>query len=305
MSEIDRDDLLLICVNYQSDTQSRKFIEHFFSDLKETKQERDVNVVLVANGAPSLTDDRFANLALKFPNLMIVNSVDNLGYFGGAAKGFEAFMTARGTSARIPKWVIVSNTDIVLSGLVSSLRNLLPNTTRGAGVIAPSIISELDTFDQNPYMTDRPSVWKMHGYKWIFRFLPVSKTYHYLSHFKKILKQHLPFLFKKQNYELGSNPSEAIYAAHGAFLIFAREYFEKGGSLKYPSFLFGEEIFVAEQVAKLHLKILYLPQLRVLHSEHITTGLVPNRQLLRYLGRSSAFCANHYFPLPWHSDRTN
>jgi len=65
--------------------------------------------------------------------------------------------------------------------------------------------------------------------------------------------------------------SEVVYAPHGAFMIFAREYFERGGTLDVGAFLFAEEGFVAETCRKLGLDVLYDPTIEVLHDEHVST----------------------------------
>jgi GT2 family glycosyltransferase len=67
-----------------------------------------------------------------------------------------------------------------------------------------------------------------------------------------------------------------IYAPHGAFIIFSRQYFLRGGSFKHPSFLYGEEITVAENCKKFGFQVLYDPGFRVLHFEHGSHGWIKN-----------------------------
>ncbi|MNZ11427.1 hypothetical protein D3C78_282910 [compost metagenome] len=65
-----------------------------------------------------------------------------------------------------------------------------------------------------------------------------------------------------------------MYGAHGSFMIFSRNYFRLGADVDYPRFLFGEEVFVAEQLRTHNLHIEHLPQLRIFDKEHASTSKV-------------------------------
>ena len=52
-------------------------------------------------------------------------------------------------------------------------------------------------------------------------------------------------------------------------MLFASSYFDKGGTLNYPSFLFGEELFVAEQARQLNLTTVFEPSLKIEHQQHV------------------------------------
>ena len=81
------------------------------------------------------------------------------------------------------------------------------------------------------------------------------------------------------------------------FLIFSSEYFRAGGSLDFPGFLFGEEVYLAETLRKLGLDAVYEPSLEVVHQEHKSTRLVKSRKMAREVASSAAYCADTYFPL--------
>jgi GT2 family glycosyltransferase len=100
----------------------------------------------------------------------------------------------------------------------------------------------------------------------------------------------------KPAFSPGDEGVRTIYAPQGSCLVFSRRYFEQGGSLEYPAFLFGEEIFVAETVLRLGLQVVYDPRLRVWHDEHASTGRLRSRKLARYVGQSAAYLADTFFP---------
>ena len=86
-----------------------------------------------------------------------------------------------------------------------------------------------------------------------------------------------------------------IYAPHGSFIIFTKFYFLNGGNLKYPCFLFNEEVFVAETVLKLNLKVIYDNQLIVYDNEHVSTGTFRSKIIANYVAISSKYVAEEYF----------
>ena len=86
-----------------------------------------------------------------------------------------------------------------------------------------------------------------------------------------------------------------IYAAHGSLFVFHRSYFDMGGDLSHGTFLFGEEIFVAETILRLGLTILYDPRFCVVHKEHLTTGQLPSRKVASFARDSSKFCSSSFF----------
>jgi hypothetical protein len=65
--------------------------------------------------------------------------------------------------------------------------------------------------------------------------------------------------------------------------------------LNHGTFLFGEEIFVAENARKFKLHILYEPALTVFHREHATTGISATKTMWRYVRDAAAYCANEFF----------
>ena len=219
----------------------------------------------------------------------------NLGYYGGAALALEQYLAA----SSLPEWVIVSNTDIsfeddqFLARLISHYETDSPTTP---AIIAPAITSTRTGVDQNPYMRRRPSRLQMHFYKWVFQFYISLTIYELLSHIKSWLISKI-----KHNNSNLTNPAKhsikptRIYAPHGSFTIFNRRYFEAGGTLNYEVFLFGEEIFVAETAWRLGLSIVYDPRLKVIHTEHSTTGFFSSRKMAKYVAEAAAYCADTFF----------
>ena len=86
----------------------------------------------------------------------------------------------------------------------------------------------------------------------------------------------------------------AIYAPHGAFIIFTQLYFESGASIDFGLNLFGEEIFVAEECRKNNLNVYYEPQISVLHAEHVSTGAVSSKFVVNKKKQSVIYFLKNY-----------
>jgi GT2 family glycosyltransferase len=85
------------------------------------------------------------------------------------------------------------------------------------------------------------------------------------------------------------------YAIHGSFMIFNKTYFTKGGSINYPSLLFGEEIFVAETALQRGLKVIYEPSLHIEHRQNATTNSFKSKKLVQLMNQSYRYLLKTFF----------
>src|SRR6185312_7910464 len=138
----------------------------------------------------------------------------------------------------------------------------------------------------------------MRFYRLVFRHVLLLNLYELLSLMKyqvKLVMRKLRALARGPHAIQNGRYRRSIYAAQGACLIFTREYFERGGSLRYGSFLFYEEIFVAETAREIGVDIVYEPTLRVWHDDHASTGFPRSRKMTKYFGDSAKYVADRYF----------
>lgn len=275
--------VLLICVKYGSDAEAARYLESLRKFQRQEKMKLLVVDNLVGGELPDLPSER---------DVTLVRSEKNLGYFGGARSGLALYLREH----PLPDWVIVSNVDLVIDDPQFLDKLAALHDRPHLGVVAPSIRSALTGRDQNPFLRTRPSVARMHAYKWMFRSWLVLNAYelatvafHKLRSAARRRPEGSPSLREKRG--------GAIYAPHGSLLIFSSEYFRAGGDLDFPCFLFGEEVYVAECVRTLGLEVVYEPSLEVIHQEHKSTKLVKSRQLARAVATSAAYCADSYFPV--------
>ena len=274
---------LLICVKYGGDEETERYLE----SVQAQEGLHALHVLVVDNSADSNWIPSVSQLSCQ-----AVRPPANLGYLGGARYGLSAYLEQN----VMPDWVIISNVDLTISD-----RRFLEHLSKLAsvpdvGAVAPSIYSDLTGIDQNPYMKTRPSELRMHAYKWLYRSWLVLNLHEFTAALFHRVRTALS-IARKPPTDRVSHCRQTIYAPHGSLMILSKQYFERGGDLNFPEFLFGEEIYIAEKMMALGLKVIYEPLLRVIHEEHRTTKLMKSRNIAAYAAASAAYCADTFFPL--------
>jgi GT2 family glycosyltransferase len=254
--------------------------------LKQKTPSR-LNLVVVDN-SPSPKQLAVPDALRDLHSLKVLDPGKNLCYYGAAAHALRYHLA----SHPLPSWVIVSNPDVRFADdrFLQHLNDLHPG--KEPAIVAPSIRSSVSASDQNPYMRRRPSRFRMHFYRWIFSNYPTDIAYQSLSWIKHRVVGVRP---KAASQAVETRSPEDIYAPHGSFVAFNRSYFQHGGNLELGTFLFGEEIFVAETARRLGLTVKYEPRLVVEHDEHTSMGSIWNRNTARFRKDASRYLAKSFF----------
>ncbi|WP_278181986.1 glycosyltransferase family 2 protein [Escherichia coli] len=234
-----------------------------------------VHVILVLNSGCNGFNSDFLNLE----RLFVYDFNKNLGYMQGASEGIKAYLK----SNDLPDWIVLSNTDITFSD--NCFFERLSNDGRKNIIIAPNIISA-DGVHQNPFLKHRLTLKKLKFLIAVNSFKFTAVAYSYLAKLKTLIKAN--------NKKKPSSPLE-IYAPHGAFIIIGSLYFSKGENLDHPTFLYGEELFIAERAARLGMKVIYDDRYQVLHAEHITTSKMTSEFRAKTLKESLISFIKYYY----------
>lgn len=269
-----RPDLLVVCVHYRDERNAVTLA----CDVLERGRSLNHRFVVVDNSGTFLDEEVPPHLTDK---MLTLRPAANLGYFGGARYATQRCFSTWG----VPDWTVVCNTDLTFDvvELMSALRSM--SLEPPADVIAPCIVSSGTGSNQNPFMLRRPSKWRMRFYAWLFERYWLYALYSRLHEIRQRLR-----VYRRRG---GIVSACDIYAPHGAFMIFSHSYFEAGATLDYGAFLFGEEIFVAEEARRLGLRVLYVPEIQVSHFEHVSTGL--SREMVAFRAQAASYCAQQYF----------
>lgn len=271
-----------ICVNYNATKDTIKFLAQMESNLKGAT----IKVIVVDNSPEQ--DHELVKYILSKNNVCLITPEKNLGYLQGANFGY----TWAKKNWSLPDFVVVSNVDLIFDGreLLNSIYKIKHDKT--IGIYAPKIVSVITGRDQNPHMLVRPKrlSYKLHSliYSSLIGYLIVSLT--------SSTRRWLMSLFGL-NFNVFTPVVNAryIYAPHGAFMLFTKAYFEFGGDLNFKSFLFGEEIYVAEILRKFNLKAMYVPEIEVIHDEHQSTSMVSLKRRAAFTKQSSSYLEKEFF----------
>ncbi len=243
--------ILYVIVNYNSEEDSVRYLQSI--QKSQDSNSGTVDIVLVDNSTTKSKKLR-DTISLMDLNVTILDS-DNVGYFGAFKVALE--------SVGYPKvstydHVIISNVDLeVTEDFFSKLEETKVGTD--IGVIAPSIVSKHRHNDLNPKIITKPSKSKILRNYMLFKYPFLFKFYAKLSD-------------KKIKHNKIQDIPQIIYAPHGSFIIFNQVFFEQGGIIDYPVFLFGEEMYVAESMKTMNLKIQYNPNIKIFDFDHGSTS---------------------------------
>lgn len=256
---------LIITVNFRQDKCTRRFL----SSAAKLDGFEQCHFLIVDNGS---NDDSLSSLrcaSSEFANVELLASPQNEGYFGAARWALRRYLE----NHKLPDWVVVCNNDVVFDD-PRFLSRLLQQDHDAAGVIAPTIISGITGYDENPSIRRRPTWFRMWRYRlWLSNY--------YLMWFKQWLSplvRKIRHSIRARTIASGNHNPNAIYAPSGALVIFSRRFFEAGGFIDDQAFLYAEEFRVAEMCRQLRMPVIHDPDLTVWHEGSQSTGRLLTRR---------------------------
>jgi GT2 family glycosyltransferase len=254
--------VLVICVNYHSEADILRFVQQ----LLKQKTRGSLRILLINNNENAAGCDDISNLLNGSGRGDVIHAHRNLGYYGAAAFGLKHYLS----TASLPDWVVVANADIDFpnDGFFHDLDQYYGSDS--PAVLAPSIISAGSGADQNPFLLRQPSRRWILVKHWLFSNDMTWRVFTEVSRLKWTVKGVL-----RRTSHIGEHKCIQIFAPHGAFVLFNKIYFLAGGDLVPQIFLYGEELLIADTSARLGLRIVYDPRLRVIHRGHATTAMSP------------------------------
>lgn len=269
----------LITVNYKSAHATARLLD----DIARQLEGGYILRVVVADNSPqepamaSARASRAQNGDISFFPLP-----SNPGYFGAAHQAFLQFFRDDP-----PDWLIVCNPDIRLTQ-EDFFRRLAALPPSAGAVIAPRIVSGRTGLDQNPFLRSRPTAFRM---RW-FRLIPRVRLLHWLLRTQSNVRHRLRGSMNRISSPPTPQP-EIIYAPHGSFIIFNREYFQRGGALNVGSFLYAEETFVGESCRHAGMRVTWIPSLSALHDEHVAIHV--STMTRRFQAESADYLYREFF----------
>jgi len=233
------------------------------------------SIISVGDNAMCVVCDNSGNYNNIY-NVKVVCPKSNIGLYNG----FNYII--KSLSKINYNWFLASNPDIEYN---YDFFNQLKKNKNKHQVIAPSIISNLTGHNQNPQILKRPTKMKMKIYSLIWNNYYLGVLYIYIS-----------FLVRKLKTKVGdTNISNKIYCPHGSLVIYSKFYLDNNNGLEHPTVLFGETIEIAEKCRINKIDIIFRPTLKVFHAEHVTTGLLRPKNVMKLQGESAKYYYDKYW----------
>lgn len=248
--------------NYNNSRLTIQLIE----SIKTASPNHDIHIVVVDNDSNLheqniLKDADFSNVKVT----LIFNET-NEGYFPGLNTGINILNKEKPDS----DFIIVGNNDLVFEASFFEAISGLSKLAKKFPVICPDLLT-LDGVHQNPHVSNPITKFRLLIWKLYYANFLLSRLIWYLS-------QRLNRIAVRKDFQGHSMPGP-ILAGYGACYILTPLFFEHYQELWAPSFLMGEEFFLAKQIEQSDMRIYYEPQLLVHHHDHATISKVPSRQL--------------------------
>ena len=260
----------IIVVNYYSVLNIRILLD---SIILCASNKLSISICLVDNTHCKSQKTLLIDLLEQYTSLDIdlIFSKENLGYFGAAHYAIKREKTVNKYD-----FVALVNPDIEFLNF-DFLHEV--QLDRDIGLMSVNVVNQ-DLIPYNPFMRTRPGITHLRLIRFVSSYYLIYRVYELLHILKKSVKRRClarPKGFSKQ---------ETVYANHGSIFIFTKEAMRKGFDFTYPGFLFLEELFVAEKMADMNLKTVYVDQVTAIHYEHHSIGEFKDRLMVSYLNQS-------------------
>ena len=269
---------LITCALYNDIKSLNQYlisINNSFVALKKRKLNNHLSLtILVANNG----SDKLENFEIDHDIKLILHKNDkNYGYLNG----IENALKENKIKTSSFDYFIISNVDLVLAKNFFTELFIKVNI-KNTGWIAPKIYSLSEKKDRNPKIIARPSKSKISFLCLMYK-IPILYYFYRLILYSSTRKIKLS---KNINY---------IYAGHGSFMIFTTYFSTKINYINFNSFLFGEEIFIAELCKKENLKVEYYPSLEVFDKDHSSTSKIKRKLFFKMNYDSLKYVKSQFF----------
>lgn len=267
--------IVFTVINYHGE----KEVKAFFTN--ELLKQNNVTLIpiLVNNGSNEL--DGLQEFC-ENNNIHFLNPGSNLGYLNGAAWGYDY---SKKTNLEFD-YFILSNYDIHFRSNTDLMRLVEVAAQENFDVVGPQILNMPSESIANPMFLEKISKSHINRLAFVNRIYFISVIYQYLHILKK---------FFNKNKTKSRKQTSSCYAIHGSFMCFSKTFFEKKGILHYPSFLYGEELYIGEQCKLIGASCGWTDEVVIEHHEHITTGKIKSRKHIGFLYDSISFLKKNYF----------
>jgi GT2 family glycosyltransferase len=223
----------------------------------------DYHIIIVDNASPN---NSFGYLQKEFEGyskVTLVLTTENKGYSGGNNVGIK-----RLKEMAITKIVIATNdTEIISVNLLDEFDKI---DSDSVGIVGTDVIA-LDGEHQNPLYYKPTILYFLNLYFYSQMFWIRSRVYNCLPIVNRIRRSFTSRSVQKIDDNSSLMSRSSVYMLHGCFFYLTKGYVEKIGLLDENLFMYGEEDLLSWNCERYGLERIYLPNLRVLHKDGLST----------------------------------
>ena len=241
--------IALFCVNYNSYDKLSSFLGAIDHGATTVSGKAQIDIYIADNSDKNIQSIK---TDMKNCHAKAFEYNSNLGYFGAIGRMMQDIDVKN-----IYDYTIISNVDLEIDNDFF-IQLLATNVDKNTGWIAPQIYSIAEHRDRNPKIMERYAEKKLKVLRLFYKYPLLNALYTATMYKRKKLQSH--------------KDGSVIYAGHGSLIILTKEFFNRCGIVNYPVFLFGEELYLAEECRSHHLNVVYSPKIRVVDSEHTSTS---------------------------------
>lgn len=250
-----------VVTNYNNSKYTADLIE----SLKKQIGDFEIVPVVVDNASCADELNKLAVVEERYSDVKIIRNSDNLGYFNGLNVGLKYLLSTH----QDVYCVVVGNNDLIFNSDFCAKLIEMEQVFSDKPVVAPDIIT-LDGIHQNPHVVSnisrlREIVWDLYYSNYYLAML-ISKV----AQLTSSVTQRKDFCMHEK--------SRYIYQGYGACYVLTRSFIENFCQLFAPTFLMGEEFFLAYQLGSKGYLTYYCADIQVLHHDHASVGTLPRRQ---------------------------
>lgn len=270
--------LWIITVNFGDIAPTVSLID----SLAPSKKNDSIIIGIADNSASDKSTSELKNIIDKSKfDIRLFSYEKNFYYWPAVNKVIENLKNLIGN---YPDWVVVCNNDITFPDK-TFINQLSKINKKEYPIVGPKIINP-EGQNLNPFMISPLSIIQRFYWNLYFCSYYLSKI---LITMKNIVKI---FDTRKQSENIMNN--KEVYAVHGSVILFSSYFFQKGGWFDNNFKMYGEELTVAEIAKKINLPVTYVPQLKFLHHEHRSTGMVNQKSIYHIAKESHKYFRSTY-----------
>ena len=220
---------------------SGNYVLNCLDSLEKLKDEVDLEIFIVDNAS---TDDSFKKIKLKFPNCHFISNSENLGF----GKAHNLVLKQAKT-----EYILILNPDTEIKKKVLSCIVDFLEENPDVGAASSKVLldnGKLDWASHRGFPTPLAA--------FLYYVLGNDSLYHLTK--KDLTKTH------------------QVDAISGAFFLTRKSVLEKVGFFDEDFFMYGEDLDLCYRIKEVGLKVMYFPEVSIIHHKGISSGLKTHSQ---------------------------